>query len=170
MLRTLALLSSLLLVSGAAEAGKVVVDYDESYDFSKFRTYLWGQGEEAANAGLSQRRIEGSVGRELTAVGLTEAAPSDLTVVAYIAEAQVAQPRGGMSFGVGGGGVGVGASAPIGTKMTTTFVIRLTETESNKLVWEATTSGSFSGNADKLSSKIDKAVKKAFRKYPSRPR
>ena len=66
--------------------------------------------------------------------------------------------------------MGVGASAPIGTKMTTTFVIRLTETESNKLVWEATTSGSFSGNADKLSSKIDKAVKKAFRKYPSRPR
>lgn len=177
MRRTSGLVSNallLLLLAGAAQAGKPLVDYDSDFDFERCTTVGWGEGVTPAKSELDQRRIEVAVTSELRAAGLREAESPDLSVVTHVRVDQVSEPKARVGIGVGGGtgwgGIGVGTSAGVGTKTTevTTLVIQLYDARSGELVWEAETTDALEGDPEKLERSINRAVQKAFKKYPPR--
>ena len=75
----------LLLLSPQALAKmRVEVDYDESIDFSLFKTYAWSDGTPAPRA-ATQRRIVEEVNGRLQAAGLSSAGDEpDLQVVTHV--------------------------------------------------------------------------------------
>ena len=74
-----------LLSSGTALAQKVTLDYDRDTDFSKYKTYTFGQGT-AAPETLMDQRIREAIATQLAAKGLTQVdSNADLFVVYHCA-------------------------------------------------------------------------------------
>src|SRR5262245_22695399 len=75
------------LAVAVASAQKITTEFDESKDFSKYKTFAVRDGQlnsrhPALNSELAKKRIENEVERALTAKGLTRVSsgPSDLNV------------------------------------------------------------------------------------------
>jgi hypothetical protein len=86
-LQGLALLVLGLLAAQGAWAQKVTMEFNQTIDFSKYKTFAIRDGQlnsknPALNSPLIKKQIEANIERDLTAKGLTMAAngPSDLNV------------------------------------------------------------------------------------------
>jgi len=75
-----------LLATGCALAQKITVEFDQSADFSKYKTFSIRDGQlnsknPALNSELVRKQIDADIERYLTARGLTKiTGPSDLNV------------------------------------------------------------------------------------------
>jgi hypothetical protein len=154
----------LLLLLPVAQAG-VTVDYDETIDFSKYRTFMWTKGTPAVNPEV-QEWIVAAVRRELRANGLkqiTEGEPDLLvSTVAF------AQYDGGVT-----GGHMVAQTWAVGITRVEihdvaygNLIVDLVDAESKALVWRAIAKTGVKGDASNLERKIDKVTKKMFSSYP----
>jgi hypothetical protein len=155
---------SLLLLLPAAQAG-IEVDYDETVDFSQYRTFMWAEGTPAARAEV-QEWIVAAVRRELRVRGLkqiTEGEPDLLvSTVAF------AQHDGGVSGGhimIQSWNVGV-IRAEVHDVTYGNLIVDLVDARTNTLVWRAIARSGVKGDVGKLEGKIDKVTKKMFRRYP----
>src|ERR1019366_7208373 len=84
--RGVALLALSLFAAHGAFAQKVTMEFDQSLDFSKYKTFAIREGQlnsknAALNSELVKKRIDADIERGLTARGLTRVSgPSDLNV------------------------------------------------------------------------------------------
>jgi hypothetical protein len=164
----------LAVVAPAAAGLKVIVDHDENYDFSKCKTYLWQPGTPAPNE-LSEERIFEGVDSALLDAGLVpaEGDQADLFVLTEVAGEQKMKSSN-VSVGIGVsqrtryGSVGVGTSTSGRAKQVTvgTLVIALLDGETGKLVWRANATDTVTDNPERTKSIIEKAIQKAFKKFP----
>ena len=169
-LRTKLLMLCLLAVP-AALAQKVTVEYDQSIDFSRYKTFAIRENQRelnskspALNSELVRRKIDADIERALTARGLTRAtgARADLNVRYRLGSARKTEVE---RYPAGWRGLGTRVvRVPYAEG---TLVIDLHDPASRSLVWRAIATEEKS-DAAKLEGKLDDMVRKCFDKYPPR--
>jgi len=97
--RWIAALGLMLL---CACASNIVVDYDKNTDFSRYRTYGWGQGMPAKNPNLD-RQIMGAIDEQMARKGFTKTEGDPDLVVTYHAATHEEIDYNEASYGSGYG-------------------------------------------------------------------
>ncbi len=162
---------------GILFAQKIKVDYDKGTDFSKFKTYAWGELSPAAMP-LLRLDIIGAIENELAAKGLVKVAANPDVYVGYSGALTgetnqatpapvypgIAGPPVGVDYGMWTGGASGGGAAyfPKGS-----IVIELMDPHAMKIRWRAI--GSLKLDAQKKEQSLDrinKAIAKMFTYYP----
>jgi len=166
-LQALALLALGLLAAQGARAQKVTMEFDQSIDFSKYKTFAIREGQlnsrnPALNSDLVKKQIDADIQNDLTARGLTMVAngPSDLNVRYTFGAARKTEIE---AYPAGWYGMGTRyVRVPYAEG---TLVIDLRDPTTRSLVWRAIAAEDKS-DASKIEGKINDMVKKAIEKYP----
>ena len=166
-LQGLALLVLGLLAAQSARAQKVTMEFDQSIDFSKYKTFAirdgqLSSGNPALNSPLVKKQIEADIQNDLTAKGLTlvTSGPSDLNVRYTFGAARKTEIE---AYPAGWYGLGTRyVRVPYAEG---TLVIDLRDPTTRSLVWRAIAAEEKS-DATKIQGKLDNMVKKSIDKYP----
>jgi len=167
LLQVLALLFLGLLFAQGARAQKITMEFDQTIDFSKYKTFAIRDGQlnsrnPALNSPLVKKQIEADLENDLTAKGLTlvTSGPSDLNVRYTFGAARKteieAYPAGWYGFGTRYVRVPYAEG---------TLVIDLRDPTTRSLVWRAIAAEEKS-DATKIQGKLNDMVKKSIDKYP----
>ena len=157
----------LVLAAAPSWAQKVNIEFDESTDFSKFKTFRIGEGQlnakaPALNSDLTRRKIEGEIRKRFVAKGLSEVSSGqpDLNVQFRLGAARQNEVE---SFPAGRFGR---ARRVVRTQYTEgTLVIDLRDTGKRELVWRAVATEEKNDPAA-IADRLDEMVKKSIDKYP----
>lgn len=167
-MRTLLLMLTATL---AASAQKVTIEFDQTIDFNRYRTFAIRDGQlnsanPVLNSELVRRQINVDIERGLSARGLILATggPSDLNVRYVLGAARRAEVE---AFPAGWRGFGTEIVRVPYTEGT--LVIDLRDPRTRSLVWRGISSEEKS-DATKIQGKLDDMVKKALEKYPPKPK
>jgi hypothetical protein len=155
-----------LILTAAAFADSVKVDYDHSTNFNQLKTYSW-KTVNTANS-LWDKRVKDAVDSELGAKGWTQVrSGGDVQIVAS-EKTSVHQQFNTTYDGLGGrrfGGLGMSTTSLDSYKVGTLFV-DMFEGPNNQLIWKGTSSADLTGNPDKNQKKLDKDVRDMFKRFP----
>jgi hypothetical protein len=163
------LLLGLLFALGAF-AQKVEIEFDQSVDFSRFKTFAIRDGRlnsknPALNSELVKKRIDADIVRYLTAKGLEETTgKSDLNVRYTFGSARKSEVE---TYPAGWRGWGTRTVRVPFTEGT--LVLDLRDPTTRSLVWRAITREDKS-DASKVEGKLDDMVRKSIEKYPPKVR
>lgn len=157
------------LLSAVALAQTVYVDYNHKVDFTKFKTYAWGQG---ANPNAIQNSIllqsaQQEIDSQLTAKGLQKVQESQNPDLIVVTSSGMKQQTSYNEWGTGGWGWGGGMSTV--TPETTnvgTLVVDLYDANGKKMIWRGISQGALSNKGEKNEKKLNKAIDKMFKQYP----
>ena len=164
-----------------AIAQKVESDYAHGTDFSKYKTYNWVKLEDSSDANqLMDQRITAAIEEELGRKGLkkTDSNPDVLvgyqTAVTHQTQLTTFSSQMGPGWGYGPRwGYGWGGGFSSGTSTTTsstipigTLTVSMFDPQQKQLVFRSVAQHTLSGNAEKDTKKIQKAIAKMFQKYP----
>jgi len=166
-LQALVFLVLALFAAQSARAQKITMEFDQTMDFSKYKTFAIRDGQlssrnPALNSPLVKKQIEADIQNDLTAKGLTlvTSGPSDLNVRYTFGAARKteieAYPAGWYGFGTRYVRVPYAEG---------TLVIDLRDPATRSLVWRAIAAEEKS-DATKIQGKFDDMVKKSIAKYP----
>lgn len=163
----LALLVVLLPTASAARAG-MTVESTATIDLSEYETYAWQQGKPAARQGM-ERRVHDAVTEQLQARGLrTVDGGADLRVRTYVLvdehtlEELSDTNRWRFVTGI--------TSVTAYDLRLGTLVVDLVDGGSDRVLWRGLVSEDLSGKPASNEKKIDKAVRKLFKRLDdSRP-
>jgi uncharacterized protein DUF4136 len=147
-------------------AQKVTVEFDQSADFSQFKTFTIRQGRlnsknPALNSDLVRQKIDAEIRNRLTAKGLTEVeARPDLNVRYTLGAAQRRQVE---AYPAGWRGLGTRiVRVPYAEG---TLVLDLRDPKRQALVWRAIATEDKS-NATKIADHLEDMVRKSIDRYP----
>src|SRR6202030_4373501 len=154
------------LATAGAWAQKITVEFDQSADFTKYRTFAIRDGQlnsrnPALNSELVKKKIEADIVRDLTARGLeVTTGRSDLNVRYHFGSVRKAEietyPAGWRGFG----------TRVVRVPYTEgTLVIDLRDPSTRSLVWRGIASEEKS-DSTKIEGKLDDMVRKSIDKYP----
>jgi uncharacterized protein DUF4136 len=173
--RTISVFVCILFVSTIAFAHKVRVDYDHSVNFSKYKTFQWVEKPQTESP-LMDDRIVRAVNAQLSARGLepvTTDADLSVSATSSTEEKYVVNTfydgwgwGGGWGWGWGWGGPGW-ATSYVDTYLEGTTVVQLTDTASEKVVWQGVATGGVSSKPEKASAKNSKVISEMFESYPA---
>lgn len=166
-IRGLAVLVLALLAAQGARAQKITMEFDQTIDFSRYKTFAIRDGQlnsrnPALNSPLVKKQIEADIESNLTKKGLTLAAsgPADLIVRYTFGAARKteieAYPAGWYGFRTRYVRVPYAEG---------TLVIDLRDPTTRSLVWRAIAAEEKS-DATKIQGKLNDMVKKSIDKYP----
>jgi hypothetical protein len=156
-----------LFAAQGARAQKVTTEFDQTIDFSHYKTFAIRDGQlnsrnPALNSPLVKKQIEADIERDLAAKGLAmvTSGPSDLNIRYTFGAARKteveAYPAGWYGFGTRYVRVPYAEG---------TLVIDLRDPTTRSLVWRAIAPEEKS-DATKIQGKLDDMVKKSIDKYP----
>jgi Domain of unknown function (DUF4136) len=180
-LRRIVILNALATASLFCFAQKVKVGYDKGTDFSKFKTYSWGESAMPPTRPALFDAVIGQVELQLEAKGLTKVPKDgDLTIT----------PSGGIDYGFAGvastpysptyggpppsanGGMWTGSTGPsgAGTYVTEgTLLLTFVDRAHNKVVWSGSVKQKLDiEQKDKSLELADKAVIKLLKQFPGK--
>ena len=157
------------LFSAVALAQTVYVDYNHSVDFTKFKTYAWGQGANpnAIQDSILMQSAQQEIDSQLTAKGLQKVQESQNPDLIVVTSSGMKQQTSYNEWGTGGWGFGGGMTTV--TPETTnvgTLVVDLYDANGKKMVWRGISQGALSTKGEKNEKKLNKAIDKMFKKYP----
>lgn len=162
-----ALLGLALLAAQGARAQKITMEFDQTIDFSKYKTFAirdgrLNSGNPALNSPLVKKQIEADIQNDLTAKGLTQVTtgPADLNVRYTFGAARKTEIEAYPAGWYGWGTRYVRVPYAEGT-----LVIDLRDPSTRSLVWRAIAAEEKT-DPTKLQGKLDSMVKKSFDKYP----
>jgi hypothetical protein len=156
----------ILLAAGSAFAQKVTVEFDQTADFAKYKTFAIRDGElnsksPALNNELIKKRIDADIERDLMARGLKMVSgQADLNIRYRLGSAAKKEVE---RYPAGWRGLGTRVVRVPYTEGT--LVIDLRDTSTRSLVWRAIASEEKS-DASQIEGKLDDMVRKALEKYP----
>lgn len=167
LLRTIAVLALGMLGTQGARAQKITMEFDQTIDFSKYKTFTIREGQlssnnPALNSPLVKKQIEVDIQNDLTAKGLTMASegPADLNVRYTFGAARKSEIE---AYPAGWYGLRTRyVRVPYAEG---TLVIDLRDPATRSLVWRAIAAEDKS-DATKIQGKLDSMVKKSIDKYP----
>ena len=170
LLRTVMLLRTAAvaaLVAASLPAQKVTMEFDESIDFSNYKTYQWQKSRNRSkNPALSNelidKKIRNAITGRLNAKGLREEpdGKADLLVSYDLGSGTKTETELAPSGARGRGTRRVRVRYTEGT-----LIIDLRDSSNKNLVWRAVSVDTAS-DPNKLGERLDKDVKKAFDRYP----
>ena len=165
--RAVAVVGLWLIVAQTARAQKVTMEFDQSIDFSKYKTFAIRDGQlnsrnPALSSPLVKKQIEANIQNDLTAKGLTmvSSGPADLNVRYTFGAARKTEVEAYPAGWYGWGTRYVRVPYAEGT-----LVIDLRDPTTRSLVWRAIAAEEKS-DASKIEGKLDSMVKKSIDKYP----
>ena len=165
-LRAVVILAASSIVVSSAAAQKVSADFDETSDFSAFKTFAIREGQlrtqsPALNSELTRQHIEQEIERSLTAKGLMRVTEApDLNVTYTLGSRQGVETE---TFPAGARGLRTRVA-----RIPTTagsLVIDLRNPKTRSLVWRGIATDNERDPA-KLAGKLDEMVRKTLAKYP----
>jgi hypothetical protein len=162
-----------------AQAQKTTVDVDKTFDFSKFKSFAWADGQIAPKVTTSEMLVA-AIERELTMRGLVrnDSAP-DMRIAVMAAAGMDLQGVGptwnNERYKFWGG---YGNPAALMTVTKGNLLIDLVETKGKMSVWRAAVKDIFvqppSGDPEKdvkqMQELVNKTIAKIFKKYPVSPK
>jgi hypothetical protein len=166
-------MKTLLVVVLAAPgvfAQKITVEFDAAVDFTRFHTFAIRDGQlnsknPALNSELIKKRIDADIGRALTAKGLEPGSGrTDLNVRYRLGSARRQELE---TYPAGWRGLGTRVVRVPYTEGT--LVLDLRDPFTRSLVWRGIAREEKS-DAEKIEGKLDDMVRKAFDKYPPKPK
>jgi hypothetical protein len=164
------LVLGLLTIAGAF-AQKIEIEFDQSIDFSKLKTFAIRDGRlqsknPSLNSELVRKRIDADIQKFLEARRLefTPAGHSDLNIRYTLGAVGKFQTE---TYPAGWRGWGTRVVRVPYTEGT--LVIDLRDPTTRSLVWRAIARAEKS-NAAQIEAKLDDMVKKSFEKYPPKPK
>ena len=163
------------VLSPAASLAEVKTDYDRTADFSRYKTYSWG--EVHTQNPLLIDRIKAAVTSALAATGWTEVASGGDVSIMAMEMTKDHQTLNTYYDNFGGGwgwwGWGGGFGDNFGTSTTTeqtykvgTLVVDLFDTNTKKLVWRGSASDTLSDKSDKNIKTLNREVQKMLDHFP----
>ncbi len=154
------------LASPVVWAQKINVEFDQSANFSKYKTFAIRGGQlnaknPALNSELNRKRIENDIQQALAAKGLTQTlGKADLNVRYHLGSAHKAEVERYPA-----GWRGLHTRTVRVPYQEGTLVINLRDVTAKSLVWRAVATEDKS-SADQIADKLDDMVRKSFDKYP----
>jgi len=155
-----------LVLAGQIYAQKVDIEFDESADFSGYKTFAIQEGQlnakaPALNSELTRKKIDNEIRKRLIEKGLMEvSAKPDLNVRFTLGSARRSEVE---AYPAGWRGL---ATRRVRVAYTEgTLVINLRDTSKRELVWRAIAVEDKSDPA-KISEHLDDMVRKSIEKYP----
>lgn len=155
-----------LLLASSVVAQKIDVQFDQSIDFTHYKTFAIRGGQLNAkdpslNSDLVRKRIEGDIESALTAKGLTKSmGRAELNVRYRLGEQRKAEVERYPAGWYGRRTRVVRTPYAEGT-----LVLDLHDAAAKSLVWRAIASQE-RGSASDISKKLDDMVRKSFDRYP----
>ena len=161
------------LGAGPLGAAEIETEYDGKTDFSKYRTYSWGQKPDSGKLDADTRIVE-AIESQLKARGwaLLEQGKADAVLAAHaiVKENQgvdTAYTGWGPGWSWSGPGLGAGAAITIRTEHRVgTLVVDIFDAGTRKLVWRGTASDTLATDSETNRRKLDQAASRLFRKFP----
>jgi len=167
-------LGATLVVTGSAAAQKVSTNYDQTVDFTAFKTYNWVDIQGASYpSSLVDAQIRAAVDSTLKAKGMTKVDSGGQVYVAYQVTTQ--QQKQLNTFGTGGGGFGGGWGWGGGMSTTTTstitdgtLAIDIYDPVKKQIIWQGTATKQLNPSSDaaKNQQNLQKAINKLLGSYP----
>lgn len=170
--------AALSLLSTAAFAQDVKVDFDKSADFSKYKSFALKIGTSWNNE-ISEKRISNEFKQTLVEKGwkLEDPANADTIVVLHGATEKQKTLNtfytGGGGYGgygwrgVGYGGMGMGSSSTtVSEYLVGTLVVDIFDAKTKSLLFRGIASDEISDKPEKNEKKVEKAASKMFKNFP----
>jgi Domain of unknown function (DUF4136) len=160
-----------VVLSTAAFAQKINIDWDRSLNFSDFHTYSWEPSPNPAKGFWNQRIID-AVDKQLQAKGFTkvDSNPEVWVVYSNSIHDQKQVVGTGYNFGPGWGwGWGWGPDQVTYNTYVTkmgTLVIELADAKDKELMWRGSATDTITDNSNKNIKNLDNAVAKLFKNFP----
>ena len=164
--RVLIAVGMCFVCSAGLFAQKVTSEFDDTIDFSKYKTFAVREGQiettaPALNSDLTKKRVHTAIERALTAKGLTKAeGASDVNVFFTLGTRDVIDRQE-----VPGGPRGLGTRVERVPAVRGNLVIGIRDPSTRSLVWRGIASDDKANPVD-ISKKLDDWVKKIVDKYP----
>jgi hypothetical protein len=158
-----------VLLGSNAWAQKVSTDYAEGANFSQYKTFMWIKEPKPTNPLVRQRIID-DINGALTGKGLTLVTENaDLGVAAHTAtekERTLNTFYDGFGGGWRWGGRFGSATTFVDTYEVGTLVVDLFDAKTKMPIWRGMSTKTLSGNAQKNTENLNKAVTKMFKDFP----
>jgi uncharacterized protein DUF4136 len=150
------------LMSTAALAQKVNVDYDKEVDFSKFRSYKWERGQSAPSP-LVDKRIVSAIDAQFAAKGWTKSEEAPSVIVVYYAAIDAEKQLNAWGTGPRWRGIG---TVTVDTIYTGQLVVDVYDAAARQLIWRGTVSDTVSDKPERNEKRLNDAVAKLFKQFP----
>lgn len=176
--RPLLLALACTVTLAGCQSSRVVTDYDQSVDFTRYQQYSWLDERSGASDQfdpLLAKRVRDAISSELQARGFSEnAAGADFLVRFFVASsAAVSEPkmRGGVGMGSFGGSVGMGVSLgfPLGgtrVKQEAEVLIDFLDPQSRELTWRGREPVTLNDDPEETTKRIRAAVARIVAQFP----
>lgn len=168
-------LAALSICAPGASAQKVKVDFDQDFDFSTLKTYAWKrhpamEGDPELRRSVGAELVRMAVSRELLDGGFL---PEDVGAPDFYVTGFGTRGRGSEIVGAIGGWYGSSnpywatgwQSVMVRNYVEGTLVLDIVDAKTAQLVWRAYCKGAVR-NPSKRDKIVNKALKKAFKKFP----
>jgi len=160
------LMLAICLMSSAALAQQVSVNYNHNADFSQYHTYAWGSNNKNAIqnsilAQVAQQDIEAAMAQK----GLQkveESANPDLVLTASGGEREQTSYNAWGMRGIGGGMGGISPQQNVEA----TMVVSLYDVKQKELIWRGIAQDTLNNNGNKNQKEVQNAVNKMFKQWP----
>jgi hypothetical protein len=150
----------IVLVTLVACGPKVIVDYDKTTDFTRYRTYAWGQGTPAKNP-LMDHRIVTVVEEQLAGKGYQKMERDPDMFVSYHAALTEDINYNTTSMGMGGG-VGITTA-----RVTSgSIAVDIYDAKDKRVIWRASGSDIVGLDPDETGAQIREGAEKMFKNFP----
>ena len=177
MKKVLTITALVLLMALPAAAQKVHIDYDETADFSSFKTFAWAPTPEVSledSSPLMHSRIKNAIEYQLTTGGLVEDMESPDLYVTYHGEEKEEMRIDTQTWGYGRGrgwrwdpfwGSRFRDTTTVHTYEVGTLIIDIWDAEAKKLIWRGTATATIPSKPEKQAKLIDETVAKIARQW-----
>ena len=176
-------LLALFLVCYGSLAQKITTDYDQSVDFSKYKTFKflgWQDDSDKIMNDLDKGRMRDAFQAEFKnrSIAQVDNEIPDMMVVLFLVVNQKTSTTAYTNYygGAGRGGYRRGAGGWGGGHSTTnysesdylegTLVMDVYDAQNQKLIWQGVATGTLKENPKKREKSIPKAVSKLMKKFP----
>jgi uncharacterized protein DUF4136 len=159
----------LCLLSAIAFAQTVYVDYNHGIDFSKFKTYAWGQGPNpnAIQDSILLQNAQQDVNSQLGMKGLQMLQESQNPDLIVVMSSGLKQQTSYNAWGTGGWRWGGGmASITPETSDVGTLVVDIYDANGKQMIWRGISQDTMSTKGSKNEKEMNKAIDKMFKQYP----
>jgi len=169
------MLVSLLLAPSIARAVEVSRDWDRTYNFARVHTFAVKIGTSWGDQ-LSESRIMNQVSQELTEKGWRPASESTADVLVVLHGSTDTKHTLETFYNTWGGGWGWGGWGPVTATTTVkefvvgTLVVDIFDAKTHKLGFRGTATDELSPKPEKNVKKVDKAIEKMFKDFPTASR
>jgi uncharacterized protein DUF4136 len=160
---------TLCLVSTIAIAESVYVDYNHAIDFTKFKTYAWGQGPNpnAIQDSILLQTAQSDVNSQLQLKGLQMVQESQNPDIVVVMSSGLKQQTSYNAWGTGGWRWGGGmASVTPETSDVGTLVVDIYDANGKQMIWRGISQDTLSTKGSKNEKEMNKAIEKMFKQYP----